>query len=70
VGVSSDEIAAHGDEDHCMGYVDALLVVTHEATPFRHPCKGSLDHPMSGQDLEAFWPSARRMMSMTKSLRA
>src|SRR5665213_2936899 len=53
MGVSADENAAHGDEDHGLGDVDALLVVAHETSPARHPCEGSLDHPASVQYLEA-----------------
>lgn len=30
MGVSPEQVAAHGDEDHRLGQVDALLVITHE----------------------------------------
>lgn len=53
VSVSADEIAAHGDEDHGVGDVDAAFIVAYEATPARHPAERALDHPAAGQDLEA-----------------
>jgi len=45
MGVSADEVCAHGDEDHGVRDIDALLVVTHQAAPSHHPAEGPLDHP-------------------------
>ncbi len=53
MSVSAQEVTAHCDEDHGMGHVDALLVVTNEAAPPDHPAEGALDDPTPGQDLEA-----------------
>ncbi|MBV8924909.1 MAG: PAS domain S-box protein, partial [Bradyrhizobium sp.] len=52
VGGSADEIAAHGDENHGLRDVDALLVVAYQAAPSGHPAESSLHHPAAGQDLE------------------
>src|SRR5665213_393283 len=48
MGVSADENAAHGDQDHGVRDVDALLVVAHETSPARHPAEGAFDDPAAG----------------------
>src|SRR5579883_979147 len=48
MSVSSDEVSAHGDEDHGVRDVDAFLVVAHEASPSCHPSDkflGNGDNP-------------------------
>src|SRR5271170_615388 len=52
--ISADEISTHGDEDHGVRDVDALLVVAHEASPTGHPAEGPFHDPATGQNLEAF----------------
>ena len=53
MGVSAQEIAANGDEDHGLGDVEASFVVADEAPPSGHPANGALDDPSAGLDLEA-----------------
>lgn len=53
MGNSAENDAAHGEENHGFGDVDALLVVAYEASPAGHPSKASLDHPAPRQNLEA-----------------
>jgi hypothetical protein len=51
MGISSDKVSTHGDEDHSVRDVDALFIIAHEASPARHPSEGTLDDPAAGQDL-------------------
>lgn len=53
MGVSAQEHATHGDEDHGLGDIKALLIVAHEAPPAGHPAEGAFDHPSARQNLEA-----------------
>ncbi len=53
MGISAKQVAAHGDEDHGVRDVDALLVVAHETSPSGHPTESSLDDPAAGEDFEA-----------------
>src|ERR1700727_1825254 len=50
----SDEEGAESNVDHGLGDVDALFVVTDEASPAGHPSEGSFNHPSARQDGEAF----------------
>lgn len=55
MSVSSDEISAHGDEDHGVRDVDALLVIADEAAPACHPSERALEASLiigPGNDLD------------------
>ena len=52
MGDPPEEEGAEGDVDHCLGDVEALLVVSHEASPAHHPSEGSLHNPTTGQEME------------------
>src|SRR5450755_245067 len=52
MGISPYEVSTHGDEDHGMRDVDALLIVAHETSPTRHPAECSLDDPTARQHPE------------------
>lgn len=54
MGDASEQQGAHGNVDHGLGYVEALLVVADEAPPADHPAEGALHDPAVGDDLEAF----------------
>ena len=45
--------AAHGDVDHGLGNVQALLVVVRQPAVADHPAKRALHHPVSGHRLKA-----------------
>lgn len=49
---TSEEEGAEGDVDHCLGDVEALLVISHQASPAHYPSEGSLHNPTTGQDVE------------------
>src|ERR1700691_3971192 len=53
MSVSSEQIAAHCDEDHGVRDIDAPLIVAHQASPAHHPSEGTFDHPPARQNLEA-----------------
>jgi hypothetical protein len=42
--VFADEVATHGNKHHRWGEVNALPVVTHEASPSCHPSEGSINY--------------------------
>lgn len=44
-----EEKASHGDVDHGLGVVDALLAIVHEAAPPGHPSESAvIVHARSG----------------------
>lgn len=54
MSISAQEVAAPGDGDHGLGDVDALFVVTREATPADIQPKVRSTNQRLGRDLEAF----------------
>ena len=52
--ISTDEISTHCDEDHGVRDVDALFVVSHEASPSGHQPKVRSTTQQTVQNLEAF----------------
>src|SRR5262245_39203828 len=48
------EQAAHGDVDHRLGDVEALLIVAHQAAPPDEPADRALDDPPPWHNLEAW----------------
>src|SRR6185312_8993059 len=50
---AAQEQASHADVDHGLGDITALLIVTDQPPPARHPTKRSLDHPAARQHVEA-----------------
>lgn len=39
--------------DHCLRYVETLLIIADQPAPARHPNERAFDYPASGQHLEA-----------------
>ena len=54
VACSSDEEAAHGEEDHGLRDIEPSFVVTDKASVSRQPSDAALDHPTPGDHPEAW----------------
>lgn len=55
MGETPDKKTAHGDEDHGLRDVHALLVVADETTEAGHPAESPLDDSAPGQHLEGWF---------------
>jgi hypothetical protein len=64
---ASDEQASHGQENYCLGDVDAALVVTDEAAVSVQPADAALEHAAAGITLKPGSVSVRRTTSTPKS---
>ena len=53
---AAKEETAHCDMDHRLGDVEALFVVTDQASPASHPPESALDDPTPRQNFEARFP--------------
>jgi len=53
MGDAAQEEASHGDMDHGLGDVEALLEVSDETAPSDHPAEGAFDDPPARQHPEA-----------------
>lgn len=52
MGDAAEQQGAHGDVDHSLGHVEALLVVSHQSAPADHPAERALRDPAARDDLE------------------